>query len=107
MWVILRRFIPNASELSGANAHDWHPDFILKLRITFHPQLALALGPQVFLLALQHRDPPDFLETAGEAELAVRIGQAAARAMTSPFQLVSKQNYLGRIGCQVNFETLL
>jgi hypothetical protein len=69
VWMILRRFIPNACELSGANAHDWHPDFILKLRITFHPQLALALGPQVFLLALQHRDPPDFLKTAGEAGL--------------------------------------
>ena len=103
MWVILRRFIPNACELSGANAHDWHPDFILKLRITFHPQLALALGPQVFLLALQHRDPPDFLESSGR--IRPRIGDSAA--MTSPFQLVSKQNYLGRIGCQVNFETLL
>ena len=34
----------------GANAHNWHPDSILKLRITFHSQLALAqlarLGPR-------------------------------------------------------------
>ncbi len=107
MWVILRRFIPNACELSGANAHDWHPDFVMKLRITFHLQLALALGPQVFLLALQHRDPPDSSRQRVTPHSAVRIGQAAARAMTDPFQPVSKQNYLCRIGCQVNFETLL
>ncbi len=107
MWVILRRFIPNACELSGANAHNWHPDFILKLRITFHPQLALALGPQVFLLALQHRDPPISSRQRVRPDSAVRIGQAVARTMTSGFQLVSKQNYLGRIGCQGNIETLL
>src|SRR6266545_7055008 len=40
MWVILRRLIPNALELAAANAHDRHPDFIIKLRITFHPQRA-------------------------------------------------------------------
>jgi hypothetical protein len=34
--MILRRFIPNALELGAANAHDRHPDFIMKLRITFH-----------------------------------------------------------------------
>jgi hypothetical protein len=37
--VILRRFIANALELSAANAHDRRPDFIVKLRITFHLQL--------------------------------------------------------------------
>jgi hypothetical protein len=36
VWVILRRFIPNALELAAANAHDGHPDFIMKLGITFH-----------------------------------------------------------------------
>jgi hypothetical protein len=40
VWVILRRFIPNALELAAANAHDRHPDFIMKLRITFHLQRA-------------------------------------------------------------------
>ena len=38
--MILRRFIPNALELAAANAHDRHPDFIMKLRITFHLQRA-------------------------------------------------------------------
>ena len=38
VWVILRRFIPNAIELAAANAHDRHPDFIMKLWITFHLQ---------------------------------------------------------------------
>jgi len=40
VWVILRRFIPNALKLAAANAHDWHPHFIMKLRITFHLQRA-------------------------------------------------------------------
>ena len=40
VWVILRRFSPNALELAAANAHDRHPDFIMKLRITFHLQRA-------------------------------------------------------------------
>src|SRR5258708_29014016 len=40
VWVILRWFIPNALELAAANAHDRHPDFIVKRRITFHLQRA-------------------------------------------------------------------
>ncbi len=40
VWVILRRFILNALELAAANAHDRRPDFIVKLRIDFHLQLA-------------------------------------------------------------------
>jgi hypothetical protein len=40
VWVILRRFIPNALELAAANAHDRHPDFIMKPRITVHLQRA-------------------------------------------------------------------
>src|SRR5260370_41057367 len=40
VWVILRRFIPNALELAAANAHDRHPGFIMKLLITFHLQRA-------------------------------------------------------------------
>ena len=38
--LILRWFILNALELAAANAHDWHPDFIMKLWITFHLQRA-------------------------------------------------------------------
>ena len=46
MRVILRRLIPNTFELAAANAHDGHPDFIMKLRITFHLQRAVrALDP--------------------------------------------------------------
>src|SRR5258705_2884130 len=40
VWVILRWFIPNALELAAADAHERHPDFIVKLRITFHLQRA-------------------------------------------------------------------
>ena len=36
--MVLGRLIPNALELTAANAHDRHPDFIMKLRITFHLQ---------------------------------------------------------------------
>jgi hypothetical protein len=38
--VILRRLVSNALELAAAYAHDRHPDFIMKLRITFHQQRA-------------------------------------------------------------------
>ena len=31
---------PNALELAAADAHDWHPDFIMKRWITFHLQCA-------------------------------------------------------------------
>src|SRR5260221_11469420 len=41
MRVILRRLIPNTFELAAADAHDGHPDFIMKLRITFHLQRAV------------------------------------------------------------------
>ena len=41
VWVILRWFIPNALELAAANAHDRHPDFIMKRRITFHLRRAV------------------------------------------------------------------
>ena len=40
VWVVLRWFIPNALELAAANAHDRHPDSIMKLRIIFHLQRA-------------------------------------------------------------------
>ena len=42
--MISRRLIPNALELTAADPHDRHPDFIMKLRITFHLQRA-ALVP--------------------------------------------------------------
>ena len=45
VWVILRRFIPNALELAAANAHDRDRDFIMKLRVTFHLQRA-AYAPE-------------------------------------------------------------
>ena len=34
MWVILRRLFPDALELVATNADHWHPDFVMKLRIT-------------------------------------------------------------------------
>ena len=40
VWMILRRSVSNALELAATNAHDRHPNFIVKLRITFHLQLA-------------------------------------------------------------------
>ena len=44
--MILRGLIPNALELTAANPHDRHPDFIMKLRITFHLQRADCLSPE-------------------------------------------------------------
>ena len=44
--MILRRLIPNALELTAADPHDRHPDFIMKLRITFHLQRADCLSPE-------------------------------------------------------------
>ena len=32
--MILRRLSPNALKLAAANADDWHPNFIVKLRMT-------------------------------------------------------------------------
>jgi hypothetical protein len=43
MRVILRWLIPDTFELAAANALDWHPDFIMKLRITFHLQRAVCV----------------------------------------------------------------
>jgi hypothetical protein len=43
--VILRRLIPDALELVATNADHWHPDFVMKLWIAFHPQLAPAPRP--------------------------------------------------------------
>jgi len=37
--VILRGLIPEALELVATNADHWGPDFVMKLWITFHPQL--------------------------------------------------------------------
>jgi hypothetical protein len=45
MWVILRRLSPNALKLTAANADDRHPNFIVKLRITLHPQRARLRRP--------------------------------------------------------------
>ena len=76
MWMILRRFIPNALELAAANAHDRHPDFIMKLRITFHLQRAArrpiddakcrawiverGLAPQVLSISTRRAAPLSF-----------------------------------------------
>ena len=57
MWVILRRPIPDALELLATNADHWHPDFVMKLWITFHPQLALAPSRQVFIMLAQETEP--------------------------------------------------
>src|SRR6266852_5135236 len=67
-----------------------------------------ALGEHVFFLALQHREPPDFLKIMGEAGFGRRKDrQGRVAGHDQALQLVSKQNYLHPIGCQVNFETLL
>jgi hypothetical protein len=43
VWVVLRRFSPNALKLVAANADDWHPYFIVKLRMILHLQRAVSL----------------------------------------------------------------
>jgi hypothetical protein len=53
VWVILRRLIPDALELVAANADHWHSDFVIKLWITFHPQLAPVPSRQVFIMLAQ------------------------------------------------------
>ena len=53
MWVILRRLIPDALELVAANADHLHPEFVMKLWITFHPQLAPVPSRQVFIILAQ------------------------------------------------------
>jgi hypothetical protein len=57
VWVILRRLIPDALELVATNADHWHPDFVMKLWITFHPQLAPAPSRQVFIMLAQQTQP--------------------------------------------------
>ena len=44
VWVILRRLTPDALELLATNADHWGPDFVMKLWITFHPQLVQRLA---------------------------------------------------------------
>jgi hypothetical protein len=53
VWVILRRLIPYALELVATNADHWHPDFVMKLWITFHPQVATVPSQQVFIMLAQ------------------------------------------------------
>jgi hypothetical protein len=50
VWVILRRLIPDALELVATNADHWHPDFVMKLWITFNPQLTPVPRRQVFIM---------------------------------------------------------
>src|SRR5947209_6443093 len=69
--------------------------------------LAPALGQHVFFLALQHREPPDFLKIMGEARFGRKDRQGRGAGHDQSSKLVSKQNYQYPIGCQVDFETLL
>src|SRR5437016_1667796 len=69
--------------------------------------LAPALGKHVFFLALQHREPPDFLKIMGEAGFGRKDQQGRVAGHDQALKLVSKQNYLHPVGCQVNFERLL
>src|SRR5260370_3041453 len=69
--------------------------------------LAPALGQHVFFPTLQHREPPDFLKIMGEAGFGRKDRPGRVAGNDQALQLVSKQNYLHPIGCQVNFETLL
>ena len=57
VWVILRRLIPDALELVATNADYWHPDFVMKLWITFHPALAPVPSRQVFIMLAQETEP--------------------------------------------------
>src|SRR3954449_4286156 len=69
--------------------------------------LAPALGQHVFFLALQHREPPDFLKIMSEAGFGRKGRQGRGGGHDQILQLVSKQNYLYLISCQVDFETIL
>src|SRR5262245_14284033 len=69
--------------------------------------LAPAFGEHVFFLALQYREPPDFLEIMGEAGFGFKDRHGRHGGHDQALQLVSKQNYQQRFGCQVDFETLL
>src|SRR5262245_9892187 len=69
--------------------------------------LAPAFGEHVFFLALQYREPPDFLEIMGEAGFGFKDRHGRGGGHDQALQLVSKQNYQRRFGCQVDFETLL
>ena len=55
--MILRRLIPDALELVATNADHWHPDFVMKLWITFHPPLAPVPSRQVFIMLAQETGP--------------------------------------------------
>jgi len=80
VWVIFWWLVADALELAATNTHNWHPDFILKLWITLPPTLAPALGLGI-LLALQHRDRPDFLKIAYEPGIR---GQAVVHEQPNP-----------------------
>src|ERR1700737_2753606 len=79
-------------------------DILLSVTISV---LAPALGQHVFFLSLQHREPPDFLKVMGKAGFGRKDRQGRVAGHDQALQLVSKQNYLLSIGCQVDFETLL
>ena len=49
--------IPDALELVATNADHWRPDFVMKLWITFHPQLAPVPSRQVFIMLAQETEP--------------------------------------------------
>ena len=56
VWVILRRLIADALELVATNADHWRPDFVMKLRITFH-KLAPVPSRQVFTMLARETEP--------------------------------------------------
>src|SRR5262249_7022279 len=69
--------------------------------------LTPALGEQVCVLRVQHREPLDLVEMTVDAGFGRnnRPGDGAGHGQRLP--LVSKRNYQQVSGCQVNFETLL
>ena len=77
MWVILRRPIPDALELLATNADYWHPDFVMKLWITFHPQLAPVPSRQVFIMLAQETEP------CGSVRLARSLKHPLRRSLPS------------------------
>jgi hypothetical protein len=84
--VILRRPVSNALELAAANAHDRHPGFIMKLRITSQ---SARLGVRLLMSELRqggHSLPE--LRVVPKAEVWVALSRVVAvRKAVAAYQL--------------------
>jgi hypothetical protein len=103
VWVILRRLIPEALELVTTNADHWHPDFVMKLWITFHPQLASAPSQQVFIVPAKETEPcgsvrfEALFEAAPRGSLPSNLSQLGIgrRANKKPRPIIAGQGCVG------------